>query len=148
MNLSKMFSLLNRHNVICFNKKNELSRHWIYQNCNSIERNKFVRELLSCLDVQSVRYDGSCLKKKCNIDRCVNPDCYEVCFRKKDSISNSFSYEDMLDLAEMIDLEKICQIGEKKYLEIFNNEQPDFLKITMKDLKKTIEFVKMKEKEI
>lgn len=98
---------------------------------------KVVKELFSALDDSRAENPNFRLYKSkgfCGYSECVSPQCFF--FRLNPSIINTtLDREDIIDIAQDMDLERIQLIGAKKYLEEYNSTQPDILKLSPADFK-------------
>lgn len=78
------------------------------------------------------------IKKICDVDGCVCPDCYKAAL----AIGNwEFKLLEIKELAKDIDLGEFYLMGDKKYLEHYNKDKIDFLKISM-DMLYAVVFLK------
>lgn len=98
---------------------------------------KIVKKLFSALDDPRAENPNFRLYKSrgfCGYPQCVSPQCFF--FRLNPSILNTtLDREDIIDIAQDMDLERIQLIGAKKYLEEYNSTQPDILKLSPADFK-------------
>lgn len=105
---------------------------------------KIAKELFLALgDMRAENSNFKLYKKKgfCNYPNCVSPQCYH--FHINESIKNStLDKEDVIDLANSMDLKEIESMGAKKYLDFYNSTQPDILKLNMSDFKIILAYMK------
>lgn len=100
-------------------------KHWIP---NRKPSRDLVRTLYA--DFKGWQYSSKFykLKKLCDVDGCVCPDCYKATL----AIGNwEFKLIEVKELAKEIDLGEFYLMGDKKYLEHYNKDKIDFLKISM-----------------
>lgn len=77
----------------------------------------------------------------CPFKNCVSPQCYR--FILKPSLINSIlSREDVMDIAEDMDLDRIEEIGPIAYLKEYNLTQPDILKVSEADFRTVYAYMK------
>ncbi len=144
-NLIQMFNYLSENNVnYCEN--NHICRHWRLKNIKN--KDEIIKNIFMFLGCDSLRTKYFCIRKRnkddCPYENCVNPDCYKIVLNnniKKDT-SAILSSEDIKEIAEEIILEDYYRLGEKEFLEQYNANQPDFLKITAQQLKVVINYKK------
>lgn len=102
--------------------------HWIVESPKDYRC--FFREMVgdnltSCCKVVVVR--------NCGEKNCVNPNHFSFSLNPLGQKLN-MQKDDLLDLLDIVDLNRVLEIGEKNYLEEFNANQPDFLKISLEQL--------------
>lgn len=124
------------------------SRHLLLpeENFSHKERQSVVKKIFSCLGDTRCDDENLYLIKKrcCLVKNCVAPCCYE--FRIKGNLKESLlTKEDIEEMSEDIDLHRIEQIGFEKYLEEYNKDQVDILKISLQELKLIYNYAKGKE---
>lgn len=83
--------------------------------------------------------------KACPYENCVNPACFDLKVKRneKKSIMTKFTKEDLIEVAESVDLEELKRVGVNAYLEIFNADLPDILKITKRQLLQAINYLEI-----
>ena len=84
----------------------------------------------------------------CSDPKCVHPDCHKISLRKSKGKENvmvdNMTVEDIIEIAEEIDIDEFYNLGAKVYLKTFNETQPDFLKINEKQLLAAVKYVESK----
>lgn len=112
---------------------------------SSKQRLKIVKKIFESLDETRIENSRFFLQKRttCRFDNCVAPCCYD--FKLKHNLGDTLlSKEDIKEIAEEIDIERIKEIGLEKYLEEYNRGQVELLKISMDELKLVYEYAKGK----
>lgn len=74
------------------------------------------------------------LKRKCSYGKCINPEHFEIKFEKAQDMTPE-EKEELNILMDDIDFERVKEIGTERYLEEYNGELPEELKIDLKLLK-------------
>lgn len=74
------------------------------------------------------------IKRKCKYPKCINPEHYLATIEKKQDMTPE-EQEELNILIEDINFDRVKEIGIEKYLEEYNSELPDELKINLKLLK-------------
>lgn len=87
-------------------------------------------------------------KKNCPVKKCGNPQCYELIrkpigFKTDEGRINN----DIVELAEDIDLDKCLESGLEAYLEEYNAGVPSFLKTDLNSLMMAVNYLKHKRKD-
>lgn len=133
-----MIDIREYHKLLRDYKLKETNGHLLMPgepNKNTIH--KVVKKLFSALDdprAENPNFRLYKLKGFCGYAECVSPQCFF--FRLNPSILNTtLDKEDIIDIAQDMDLERIQLIGAKKYLEEYNSTQPDILKLSPADFK-------------
>lgn len=103
------------------------------------ENSKNTRSILRKI----IEYNTSGLQLKhkhsCPHSDCINPDCYELKYCRKSSAF--MDEEDFLGVVESVDYDECLSMGMKKYLEKYNSDKIDLLKITMRQLREVISYL-------
>lgn len=113
------------------------------KNPTKIQRLNVVKKIFESLGETRVENDKFFMQKKktCLFDNCVAPCCYD--FKLKHSLGETLlSKDDIEEIAQEIDVDRIKCIGFEKYLEEYNKDQIEILKITMEELKLVYEYAK------
>lgn len=102
-------------------------KHWRTGKTRN-EAREIVRNMLD------VNTSGLQLRHKldCPYKDCVNPSCYELKFTRKNS--SFYDEEDFFAAVESVDYEDCLRLGIKKYLEKYNSDKIDLLKLNLKQL--------------
>lgn len=106
---------------------------------------KIVKDLYSSLG--DARVDGNFRLLKgvsCKNKLCVSPQCYTFRLYLTSKTSN-LSQDDVVEIANDMDLNRLYAIGEKAYFEEYNSILPDILKLTIEDYKIVIAYLKGKQ---
>ena len=143
-NIKKFFRLLEEYNIDYRDESGKIKEHWLLpDSMKKYKKGEVVKKLLLTLGVEEVRHSNyrTYSGRTCP-ENCVCPDCYRITlYTKKESV-NKLSSEDIQDLVDDINYERYLEIGKKRYLEEYNSRQPDFLKITEKELNVAISYLK------
>lgn len=104
---------------------------------------KIVKDLFTCLG--DIRAENDmfrlCKLSKCKFTNCVSPQCYDL--RLKNSDKNSLlTKEDIIQIAEEMDLDEIEELGSTEYLKRYNENLPDILKVSNKDFRVIYAYMK------
>lgn len=105
-----------------------------------------IRELYTSLGELKAENKNFRLQKvgNCQFKNCVSPQCYK--FILKPALSNSMlSKEDIIEIAEDMDLSRIEEIGPIAYLKEYNLTQPDILKVSEADFRTVYAYMKGEE---
>lgn len=113
-------------------------KHW----CTGKTRNEAREIVRNMLDVNT---SGLQLRHKldCPYKDCVNPNCYELKFTRK--TSSFYDEEDFFAAVESVDYEDCLRLGIKKYLEKYNSDKIDLLKLNLKQLCEIMAFKSERE---
>jgi len=133
-----MINIKEYHNLLRQYKLEEKNGHLLLpEETNKNTIHKIVKKLFSALDdprAENPNFRLYKLRGFCSHPRCVSPQCFF--FRLNPSIQDTtLDREDIIDIAQDMDLERIQLIGAKKYLEEYNSTQPDILKLSQADFK-------------
>lgn len=109
--------------------------HWC---CGEDDRKS--RELIT--KIIECNSSGVQIKRKftCPHKDCINPDCYELKHHQRTSAF--LDEDDFLDAFESVDYEDCLSMGMKKYLEKYNSDKIDLLKLNMRQLSEIISLKK------
>lgn len=132
-NLIELSKYLSRNNVDWITKKGIIKKHWIVPPEKQYLRTlrKVFRLLYGDVDQSLMRFKKKALSD-CSSNRCVCPTCFNITPINKRKLTNfEFTKEDIIELAEDIDLDEMKRIGKLRYFEEFNAEQPEVLKVTL-----------------
>lgn len=142
-----MFNIRNYHKILKqYNIKEDeghllLPEEALITNNNRI---KIVRDLFLCLGDIRAENPNFKLKKRiehCKLKNCVSPQCFDFYVKPDDKIT-WLEKEDIEEIAETIDLKEVEALGIKKYLEEYNEVQPDIFKLSMSDFKIVLAYKK------
>lgn len=149
---TKMWALglyLKSNNIEFLEKDGSFKSHWLCKTPNARKRTRVVREIFSYLghEIQDLRYYSVRKKKTCTIPNCVCPDCYRIIKKSNLKKSNDckLSGDDLEELCDELNVDRCNEIGLDKYLQEFNETQPEFLRIGLEELKAALYYLqKMK----
>lgn len=139
INIKEYHNLLREYNI------EENNGHLLVKDTTNEERRAIVRNLFSVLGDLRAENKNFRLRKfpTCQFHNCVSPQCYY--FSLKADIEHSIlSKEDIIDIAEEMDLLRIEEIGPVDYLKEYNATQPDILKISEQDFRTIYAYMKGK----
>lgn len=118
------------------------SEHWLLTKNlpkNNRQKYKILHDLIEELDLNSGLYFKT--KRLCWCKDCFNPFHHDLIIPDRIPIKIREEIQNLKELAEDIDLEKVTEMGLIDYLNYFNGIQlSDLLKIDMKTLKKVIDY--------
>jgi len=77
----------------------------------------------------------------CQFKNCVSPQCHKFIL-KPTLINSMLSREDIIEIAEDMDLSRIEEIGPIAYLKEYNLTQPDILKVSEADFRTVYAYMK------
>lgn len=123
----------------------ENNGHLLVEKAPKYRIRDITRRLFAILgDVRAENSDYRLVKSAtCQFSNCVSPQCYR--FDLKPSLNKSMlSKEDIIEVAEDMDLKRIEEIGAVAYLKEYNATQPDILKISEKDFRTIYAYMKGK----
>lgn len=139
-----MFNIREYHKILKNYQIEEIDGHLLLPKGKSANvKYEIVQRLREALGDLKAKNQAFRLKKlpRCQFDNCVSPQCYELIL--KDKIPGSMlSKEDIIEIAEEMDLNKIETIGPMAYLEEYNKLQPDFLKLSPSDFRVVYAYMK------
>lgn len=150
-NVKDLFKILRDYNVT-YTDGEGLLNHWTIEVEDRKLRQRILRDIFICLGHNEVRYKYYFVEKNkntfCSDPKCVHPDCHKISLRKSKGKENvmvdNMTVEDIIEIAEEIDIEEFYNLGAKVYLKTFNETQPDFLKINEKQLLAAVKHVESK----
>lgn len=148
MNLKNLFNYLDNQGI-SYLENGKVSPHWILPEGKLYKKKEILTSIFLCLDKPELRYSYFYVQKNkkthCGNERCVHPDCHCVSMsHRTKTVDNGFSSEDIVETSQEIDLETYYKLGKNKFLETYNENQPDFLKLTAKQLDLVIKYMENK----
>ena len=139
-----MFDIREYHKILKNYQIEETDGHLLLPEVKSINiKCNIIQNLREALGEHRAKNQAFRLKKlpRCQFNNCVSPQCYELIL--KDKIPGSMlSKEDIIEIAEEMDLNKIERIGPIQYLEEYNRLQPGFLKLSPSDFRVVYAYMK------
>lgn len=150
-NLKELFKTLEL-NEVSYKSDGDILEHWILCEENKKFKQDVLRKIFGFLGFPEVRRNYYVIEKKkksfCKNPLCVHPDCHKIslrsCVNGKDLLIDDMTVEDIMEIAEEVDLEEYYSLGPVAFLKKFNSEQPDFLKINEEQLKAAIHYAENK----
>lgn len=130
--LTALSKYLTSNKIDWMTSKGIVKKHWIVP-----PEKQYLRVLKHVFDILKLDVDKELMrfKKKdsCPSNRCVCPNCFNIIpINRRKNIKNfDFTKEDIIELAEDIDLDEMNRIGKLKYFEEFNADQPEILRVTL-----------------
>ena len=139
--MNEFFKLLKKYDVT------EQNGHLLVENNESRIIRNISRKLL--LSLGELRADNSNFRlvksPSCMFKNCVSPQCYY--FKLKLTAENSLlSKEDIIDIANEMDLDRIEELGVDAYLKEYNESLPDILKLSKADFRTIYAYMKGNQK--
>lgn len=137
INIKEYHNLLREYNI------EENNGHLLLKNARKQKSTEIVRKLFLALgDLRAENKNFSLRKTQiCQFSNCVSPQCYR--FNLKPTFEHSIlSREDVMEIAEDMDLFRIEEIGPVAYLKEYNATQPDILKISEQDFRTIYAYMK------
>ena len=138
-----MISIREYHKILREMRLTEKDGHLLLPADFTGSNSKIVRKLFSALGDTRADCEEFRLQKlsQCNFFNCVSPQCHK--FMLKNSDKNSLlTKEDIMQIAEEMDLDEIEELGSTEYLKRYNEHLPDILKVSNKDFRVIYAYMK------
>lgn len=146
-NLKRFETFAKQNDIEFFDKESgSFKEHWIMPMLKKKDENYVPALICRFFGVST---DASLFElqknKACPYENCVNPACFDLKVKRneKKSIMTKFTKEDLIEVAESVDLEELKRVGVNAYLEIFNADLPDILKITKRQLLQAVNYLEI-----
>lgn len=138
-----MISIRSYHNILRENRITEDNGHLLLPADFTGSPSKIIRKLFSALGDLRADSEQFRLQKlsQCHAFNCVSPQCHKLIL--KNSCKNSLlTKDDIMQIAEEMDLEEIEELGPIEYLKRYNESLPDVLKVSSKDFRVIYAYMK------
>lgn len=141
INIENFFNIIKKYEL-----KEENGHLLLPENSIHLDKtSKITRSLFEALGDNRVSNNFRLYKKvNCINSLCVSPQCYEfrVCIKSKTS---NLCKEDVIEIANDMNLDRLLEIGDKEYFKEYNEFLPEILKLSPEDYKIVIAYLKGKQ---
>ena len=144
IDLKRLFEMLKEEGVDFFDEKTCLPKdHWVCPNgCTNYRKKRLIEKIYMMLGVGPLRMNYYYPKKRpsCEHEWCVNPKCYSLA-EKRGGKGNRVD-QDLVELAEELDLAEWKRLGTEAYFEQFNEQQPPCFRVDENTFRKALDWKK------
>lgn len=137
-----MFNIKEYHRILKEYNIEENDGHLIIKADNKLKA-KVARELMSALGDLRAGNDMFRLRKspRCSCEDCVSPQCYDFTL-KSEYKKSLLTKEDIIEIANDMDLNEIEEMGATEYLKKYNESLPEILRVSENDFRTIYAYMK------